>query len=73
MLVNFDTRKLSLKEGDILICDGKRVTTISKTSLLKPLWTEIELMKQSMRENEKQLEIKFNEFKVQKIKELITR
>jgi hypothetical protein len=41
MLVDIDTRKLSLKKGDILICNGKEVTTISKVNLLEPLWTEI--------------------------------
>ena len=41
MLVDIDTRKLSLKKGDILICNDKEITTISKVELLGPLWTEI--------------------------------
>ena len=39
--MDFDTKKLDLKKDDILMCNGKLITTISKIELLKPLYDEI--------------------------------
>ena len=41
MIVDIDTRKLDLKEGDMFIFDGKQVTAITKEELLKPIMEEL--------------------------------
>ena len=41
MLIDINTKDLKLKEGELLIFDGRLITAISKQELLKPLYTEI--------------------------------
>ena len=51
--MDFDTKKLDLKKDDILMCNGKLITTISKIELLKPLYDEIKKDKKRISDLEK--------------------
>ena len=41
MLIDMDTRKLKLKEGDLLIFDGKTLKPIALDDITKPLQKEM--------------------------------
>ena len=41
MIAEIDTRKMKLKEGDMLIHNGENIVKISKDELLKPLQEQI--------------------------------
>jgi hypothetical protein len=49
MNVDIDTRKLDLKEGDMLIFDGKQMTVVTKEELLKPITEELDEIKDQVR------------------------
>lgn len=73
MIMDFDTRNLKLKKDDIFIFDGKKMSVIQKSELLKPLYNEIEKMKTENKIKAQELKTKFEDFKSKTIKELITR
>ena len=74
MIIEIDTRKMKFKEDDMLIYGSdKKFTIINKKDLLAPLYKKIDKLQKDMEIKDKELAIKFEEFKVEKIKELITR
>ena len=49
MNVDIDTRKLDLKEGDMLIFDGKQMTVVTKEELLKPIIDELKGVREDVK------------------------